>query len=77
MDSRKPIFEWLCWGVFALGLAQIAPFPWLALGFAAAGFAAVREAFPCAAAVGLALDMAGITPVPMTAVTVLPVPVAW
>lgn len=71
MENRKPVLEWLCWGVFALGLAQIAPLPWLGLGFIAAGFAAVRGAFPCAAAVGLALDLAGITPVPMTAVTVL------
>lgn len=71
LRKREPILEWLCWGLFTLGLAQIAPVRWLGLGFVAAGFAAVWGTFPCAAAVGLALDMAGITPVPMTAVTVL------
>lgn len=71
LQRREPVLEWLCWGLFTLGLAQIAPVPWLGLGFVAAGIAAVRGAFPCAAVVGLALDLAGITPVPMTAVTVL------
>lgn len=71
MESRKPVLEWLCWGVFTLGLAQIAPISWLGLGYIAAGFAAVRGAFPCAAAVGLALDLSRITAIPMTAVTVL------
>lgn len=71
LQKREPILEWLCWGLFTLGLAQIVPVRWLSLGFAAAGFAAVRSPFPCAALTGLALDMAGITPVPMTAVTVL------
>ena len=71
LRNREPVLEWLCWGLFTLGLAQIAPVSWLGLGFVAAGVAAVWGAFPCAAVVGLALDMAGITPVPMTAVTVL------
>ena len=71
LRKREPVLEWLCWGLFTLGLAQIAPVRWLGLGFVAAGMAAVWSAFPCAAVVGLALDMAGITPVPMTAVTVL------
>ena len=71
LRRREPVLEWICWGLFTLGLAQIAPVRWLGLGFVAAGVAAVRGAFPCAAVVGLALDMAGITPVPMTAVTVL------
>ena len=73
MERREPVLEWLCWGLFTLGLAQILPVRWLGLGFVAAGIAAVRGAFPCAALTGLALDLAGITPVPMTAVTVL----AW
>ena len=71
LQKQEPMVEWLCFGLFALALAQIAPFPWLGLGFVAAGIAAVRSAFPCAAIVGLALDLAGITPVPMTAVVVL------
>ena len=73
LEKREPVTEWFTWGLFTLGLAQILPLPWLGLGFVAAGIAAVRGTFPCAALTGLALDLAGITPVPMTAVTVL----AW
>lgn len=72
-EKREPVSEWFCWGLFTLSLAQIAPVRWLGLGYVAAGFAAVWGAFPCAALAGLALDLAGITPVPMAAVTVL----AW
>lgn len=71
LQKREPLLEWLSYGLFTLGLAQILPVTWLGLGYVAAGMAAVRGAFPCAAVVGLALDLAGITPVPMTAVTVL------
>ena len=39
--------------------------------FFAAGILAVTGAFPAAAIAGLALDLAGVTPVPMTAVMVL------
>ena len=73
MQNKDPLLEWLCWGLFTLGLAQILPVPWLGLGYVAAGFTAVRCAFPMTALTGLALDLAGITPIPMTAVTVL----AW
>ena len=73
MEQKSPVLGWICWGCFALGLAQIAPVAWLGLGFVAAGIASVRCPFPCAAITGLALDLAGITPVPMTAVVVL----AW
>jgi len=71
LQKGEPVTGWLCWGFFTLGLAQIAPVPWLGLGFAAAGVAAVRGAFPCAAVVGLAIDLAGVTQAPMTAVLVL------
>lgn len=70
-QKKEPVIEWICWGFFTLGLAQIAPIGWLGLGYIAAGIAAVRGAFPCAALTGLALDLAGITSVPMTAVVVL------
>lgn len=69
----EPVAGWFCWGLLSLGLAQIAPVRWLGLGFAAAGAMAAAGTFPCAALTGLALDLSGITPVPMTAVTVL----AW
>ena len=71
LRQRETVARWLCWGLFALGLSQIAPIEWLGLGFVAAGFAAAGSTFPGAAVVGLAVDMAGITPIPMTAVTVL------
>lgn len=73
LERREPVTEWICRAFFTLGLAQIAPFPWLGLGFAAAGVAAAGGAFPDAALTGLALDLSGIASVPMTAVTVL----AW
>ena len=73
LEHREPVWEWVSRGLFALGLAQIAPVPWLNLGFVAAGFAAVQGAFPAAAMTGLAVDLAGITPVPVTGVAVL----AW
>ena len=73
LRNREPVLEWICCGLFTLGLAQIAPVNWLGLGFLAAGMASVWGPFPCAAVVGLALDMARITPIPMTAVTVLSV----
>ena len=71
MEKREPVLEWLCWGLFTLGLAQILPVRWLGLGYVAVGIAAVRCPLPCAALTGLALDLAGITPVSMTAVAVL------
>lgn len=71
LRQQESIDRWLCWGLFALALAQIAPIRWLGLGFLAAGFAAVGSPFPGAAVVGLAVDLAGVTPVSITAVTVL------
>ena len=69
--KENPLLRWLCCGVFTLGLAQMLPVPWLGLGFVAAGMAATAGSFPCGAIVGLALDLSGITRIPMTAVTVL------
>lgn len=66
--GRDPIVDWLVGGVGVLALAQI-PLPGgLSLGYVAAGILAVRGAFPAGALAGLALDLAQITPVPMTAV---------
>jgi len=45
--------------------------PWFSLGFFAAGALAVMGAFPAVAIAGLALDLAQVTPVPMTEVLVL------
>lgn len=65
------VARWLAWGCLGLGLAQIAPVSWLGLGFVAVGAMTAAGAFPCAAVMGLALDIAAITPIPMTAVAVL------
>ena len=66
--ERNPILEWLSGGIAILALAQIAPVPFLGLGYLAAGILATAGAFPAAALAGLALDLARITPIPMTAV---------
>lgn len=70
-ETKDPVLQWLSWGLATLALAQILPFAWLGLGYVSAGAMSVAGAFPCAALTGLALDLAGITPVPMTAVAVL------
>ena len=69
--SQDPIVKWLCWGVVVLALAQVAPVPWLSFGMIAAGALCVTGAFPASALAGLALDLAQVTPVPMTAVVCL------
>ena len=69
--GRNPILEWLTYGVFVLALAQIVPIPYLGLGYVAAGILAVSGAFPAAALAGLAVDLAQVTQIPMTAVMTL------
>ena len=69
--QRDPILEWLTCGLGVLALAQIVPIPYFCLGYIAAGALTVAGAFPAAALAGLALDLAKITPVPMTAVVAL------
>ena len=69
--GRNPILEWLTYGVLVLALAQIVPVPYFGLGFVAAGILAVSGAFPAAALAGLALDLAQVTQIPMTAVMTL------
>ena len=68
LKGRNPILEWLGWGLAVLALAQVAPFSWLSFGCIAGAALAVTGAFPAAAMAGLALDLSGITAVPMTAV---------
>lgn len=69
--GRNPVLEWLGCGLAVLALVQIAPVRWFSLGFFAAGVLSVVGAFPAVAIAGLALDLAKVTPVPMTAVLVL------
>lgn len=68
LRGRNPILEWLTCSLGVLALAQIAPIPQLSFGCIAAGALSVVGAFPAAALAGLALDLADITPVSMTAV---------
>ena len=67
LRERNPILDWLTCGLAVLALAQIAPLPWLNLGYIAAGALAVAGAFPAVALAGLALDLAQLSPAPMTA----------
>lgn len=84
LQRRNPVLDWVACGVAVFALAQILPVPYLGLGFLAAGVLTVGAPFPVAAIAGLALDLAQVTPVPMTAVTTLaylvrflPHPPAW
>jgi len=65
---RDAITDWLALALGVLALAQVAPVPWLGLGFVAAGAMGVGGAFPAAALSGLALDLAQVARIPMTAV---------
>ena len=71
LRERNPILDWLACGLAVLALAQVCPIPYLGFGFIAAGALATGSPFPAAALAGLALDLAQITPVPMTAVMTL------
>lgn len=71
MQSRNPVLQWISGGLLVLALAQIMPIPYLGLGYIAAGMLGGAGTFPGAALAGLALDLAQVTPVPMTAVLVL------
>lgn len=66
-DSRDTVADWVVSGIGVLALCQIAPISWLCLGFPAAAFLTTGFAFPAAALAGLALDLADVTAVPMTA----------
>lgn len=71
LQGRNPILDWLACGFAVLSLAQIVPIPYLGLGYIAAGALTSAASFPAAAIAGLALDLAQVTPVPMTAVMAL------
>ncbi len=70
-DRRDPVVDWILSGVGVLALAQVLPFSYVGFGYIAAGALTVMGAFPAAALAGLALDLAQITTVPMTAVLCL------
>lgn len=66
-DRRSPVADWIAMGVAVLALSRIAPLPFLNLGCVAAVLLVLTGPIPMAAIAGLALDLAGVTPVPMTA----------
>ncbi len=81
---EDPLWDYLAEGAAMLALAQVAPLPWLSLGFLAGGLLTLGEALPGAALAGLAMDVSAVTPVPMTAVLCLgnlakltPLPKKW
>ena len=65
---QDPAADWLVMGMGVLALAQIAPVVFLNFGFVAAALIALTAPFPAVAVAGLALDLAGVTELPMTAV---------
>lgn len=72
-ERRDPVLDWICCGAAVLALAQVRPIPYFGLGYIAAGILTAAGPFPAAALAGMALDLAQVTPVPMTAVVSL----AW
>lgn len=71
LQGRNAILDWLGLGLLVLSLAQIAPWSYFGLGFFAAGILCGAATFPASVLAGLALDLAQITPIPMTAVLAL------
>ena len=67
IHHRESVSDWLVMGVGVLALCQVFPSRWLCLGFPAAAAITVGNAFPAAALGGLALDLAGVSSVSMTA----------
>ena len=65
---REPVLDWIAAALAVLALAQVAPLPYLGLGFLAAGVLGAMGSFPLAVLSGLALDLARVTPAPMTGV---------
>lgn len=71
-SSRQGVFtRAISWSLVVLALAQVVLPGGLGLGFAAAAAMCAVGTFPAAALAGLALDLARVTPVPMTAVLCL------
>ena len=71
LQGRNPVVDWLVCAVAVLALAQIMPIPYFGLGFVAAGILATCAPFPALALAGMALDLAQVSAVSMTAVMVM------
>lgn len=68
VKDRDHVTQWICGAVAALALARVGP-----AGFVLAGAFSLWASFPAAALTGLGLDLAGVSPVPVSAV----VCIAW
>lgn len=66
--QRDRLSHWLCQGVLVLALAGICPVRWMNPAFFACGFFTAARTFPSAVMAGIGMDLARITPIPMTAV---------
>lgn len=69
--KKNPFALWFLGGAAVLSLAQAAPVAWLNPGYLAAAAITVTGAFPAGALAGMALDLAQLTRIPMTAVLCL------
>lgn len=67
-NKRDTAADWVVTALGVLALAQIAPLRFLNLGIVAGSMLVSVAPFPAVALAGLALDLAQVTPVPMTAV---------
>lgn len=67
-QNRETAADWVLMAIGVLALAQIAPVSWLNIGIVAGAVIVAVSPFPAVALAGLALDLAQICPVPMTAV---------
>lgn len=68
-SRREPIRQWLRRGAGVLALAQAAPVIWLNMGVVLCALTVCTCPLPGAVLAGLALDLARITPLSMTAVS--------
>lgn len=71
IQRREVAADWLTGFLAVLALAQVWPVRWLGLGCVAAGILSSTGTLPAAALAGLGLDLAQVTPMPMTALLCL------
>jgi hypothetical protein len=67
LRGRDPVLDWLAAMLAILALGQLSLGPWWNFGILAGAAIAATGAFPGAALAGVALDLAGICPVSLTA----------
>ena len=68
LQGRDPVVDWLTVAAAVLALSQLSFGVWANFGILAGAMITVTGAFPAAALAGVALDLAGISTVSMTAV---------